>query len=38
MKNGYYWFTSERASNRSVAQHINGDWFFNWRRKTGYIK
>ena len=27
MKNGYYFFTSERASNKAIAQHINGEWF-----------
>lgn len=27
MKNGYYWFSSERASNRSVAQVINNVWY-----------
>lgn len=27
MKNGYYRFTSERASYKSIAQHIDGEWF-----------
>lgn len=27
VKNGYYWFGSERSSTRAVAQHINGEWF-----------
>lgn len=27
IKNGYYRFTSERASYKSIAQHINGEWF-----------
>lgn len=26
-KNGYYRFTSERASYKSIAQYINGDWY-----------
>lgn len=27
MENGYYWFTSERASSRSVGQFIDGEWY-----------
>jgi hypothetical protein len=28
-KDGFYWFKSERASYRSIAQHINGCWFLH---------
>jgi hypothetical protein len=27
IKNGYYRFTSERASYKSIAQNIDGNWF-----------
>ncbi|QIG69758.1 hypothetical protein EVB81_189 [Rhizobium phage RHph_I46] len=27
LKNGFYFFTSERASNKAIAQYINGEWF-----------
>ncbi len=26
-KDGYYWFKSERATDRSIAQRVNGEWF-----------
>ncbi|QIG76918.1 hypothetical protein EVC30_089 [Rhizobium phage RHph_Y1_11] len=27
LKNGYYFFGSERSSSRAICQHINGEWF-----------
>lgn len=24
---GYYWFKAERATGRSIAQRVNGEWF-----------
>lgn len=27
LKDGYYRFTSERSSTKSIAQLVNGEWF-----------
>jgi hypothetical protein len=27
MPNGYYWFKSERATNKTICQYMNGGWY-----------
>lgn len=38
MKDGYYWFTSERASSRAIGQHINGLWYLIGEEKPVTIE